>query len=253
MSEEKKDWFPPSSSVLSDFWPGYFGSLKKRPEIFWDPNLGATRIRREDSRRHRLLQIWMIGSSQNGAEVEIPVVDLKNVFDVLDEDDDGASSVELRNKISQLLMLVENGSIFNVILDVPHLGCALRYHLHQRNGSTGCLGGGLSHGFANCWITKIQRGSVRSILVDLLIDMTCYQRRCTIDPQWRQVKDALYLSELLDKGQEPSKTQLFGRSPGLTRDWCTLIVWNEIKTCQDHHDHLFVLINKVFICQISKW
>jgi hypothetical protein len=63
----------------------------------------------------------MIGSSQNGAEVEIPVVDLKNVFDVLDEDDDGASSAELRNKITQLLMLVQNGSIFNMMLDVPHL------------------------------------------------------------------------------------------------------------------------------------
>jgi hypothetical protein len=53
--------------------------------------------------------------------VEIPVVDLKNVFDVLDEDDDGASSAELRNKITQLLMLVQNGSIFNMMLDVPHL------------------------------------------------------------------------------------------------------------------------------------
>ena len=92
----------------------------------------------------------MIGSSQNGAEVEIPVVDLKNVFDVLDEDDDGASSVEFEK---QNFSTFDAGSKwFNIHYDVgcSTFGCALRYHLHQRNGSTGCLGGGLSHGFANC-------------------------------------------------------------------------------------------------------
>ena len=139
--------------------------------------------------------IWIIST----AEVEIPVIDLKNVFDVLDEDDDGASAEKRNDSTEMILMLVQCGSI--LMLDVPPLDVGMlgapRYHLHQRNGSTGCLGGGASQ------VLNQVEGSGSVLFIDMV--------RPKKIPSTRQVKDALYLSELLDKGQEPSVTHFFGR------------------------------------------